>query len=118
MKNASTKSVILAPFNSTKSHLSSFGSSVRNNIFEKHEKIKFLAKVRELDRQYEGNNNSKLDNGVYNKFANNSGLGENLSDSSTPSEYAPLPSAKSTGKELDAEEEIKAQVAQFCPNSG
>ena len=52
--------------------------------------------MREIDWKYEGNNNSKLDNGVYNKFANNSGNGANLSDSSTPSEYAGLDSARSS----------------------
>ena len=27
--------------------------------------IKFAAKVKEIDRQYEANNNAELDNGVY-----------------------------------------------------
>jgi hypothetical protein len=30
--------------------------------------IKFAARVKDLDRQYEMNNNGELDNGVYNKF--------------------------------------------------
>ena len=34
--------------------------------------MRFEVKVRELDRQYEMNNNGELDNGVYNKFVNNS----------------------------------------------
>ena len=34
--------------------------------------FKFEIKCRELDRQYEQNNNGELDNGVYNKFVNNS----------------------------------------------
>ena len=34
--------------------------------------IFFEAKVRDIDRQYEINNNGELDNGVYNKFVNNS----------------------------------------------
>jgi len=32
----------------------------------------FDARVRDIDRQYEINNNGELDNGVYNKFVNNS----------------------------------------------
>ena len=131
-KNASTKSIILAPFNSTKSHVSSFSAIVKNNIFSKHEIMKFKAKVREIDWKYEDNNNSKLDNGVYNKFANNSGNGANLSESSTPSEYVGLESAGSSRNEGDGEkvslershnhsknveEQIKCQVKQFCPKS-
>ena len=101
MKNASTKSIILAPFNSTKSHVSSFSSSIMDNIFKKNEIMKFKAQVREIDRKYEGNNNSKLDNGVQNKFANNSGNGANLSDSSTPGEYVGLESARSSRNEME-----------------
>lgn len=46
--------------------------SVRENLITKKSVIKFEVKVRELDRQYEMNNNGELDNGVYNKFVNNS----------------------------------------------
>jgi hypothetical protein len=66
-------SVILAPFNSTRTHISSqMHDSVRDNLITKKSVIKFEVKVRELDRQYETNNNGELDNGVYNKFVNNS----------------------------------------------
>jgi hypothetical protein len=30
--------------------------------------IRFAARVKDIDRQYEMNNNCELDNGVYNKF--------------------------------------------------
>ena len=33
--------------------------------------MKFKGKVRELDKEYEKNNNGELDNGVYNKFVQN-----------------------------------------------
>lgn len=63
----------MAPFNSTKSHISSqLHDSVKDNMEDKHELMKFEVKARELDRQYEMNNNGELDNGVYNKFVNNS----------------------------------------------
>lgn len=32
--------------------------------------IRFAPKVKDLDRQYEQNNNADLDNGVYNQFVN------------------------------------------------
>jgi hypothetical protein len=35
---------------------------------EKREVIKFAARCRDQDRQYEINNNAELDNGVYHKF--------------------------------------------------
>lgn len=68
-KNMSTKSVILAPFNSTKSHIS--------DNFYKHDSIQdilvnknaftFSDKCKEVNRQYMLNNNADLDNGVYNE---------------------------------------------------
>jgi serine/threonine protein kinase len=68
-KNLSTKSVILAPFNSTKSHIS--------DNFYKHDSIQdimlskaaftFSDKCKEVNRQYMLNNNADLDNGVYNE---------------------------------------------------
>ncbi|CAI2364178.1 unnamed protein product [Moneuplotes crassus] len=68
--NQTTKSVILAPFNSTKTHLSGLHDSVREIMFRKGEVLKLDAKVRDVDRQYEFNNNCELDNGVYNRFVN------------------------------------------------
>lgn len=72
LKNVSSKSIILAPFNSTKSHVSELHSSIENNMFIKNLVIKFAAKWRDVDRQYEMNNCWELDNGVYNKFVYNS----------------------------------------------
>lgn len=43
-----------------------------NNMFEKNDVLKFQARVRDVDRQYELNNNCEVDNGVYNKFVYNS----------------------------------------------
>lgn len=81
----STKSVILAPFNSTKSHFSSFNFSRDDEVFQWNEILRLGAKCREVDWQYENNNNSKLDNGVYNKFANNSA--NHSEDTSWESQY-------------------------------
>lgn len=41
-------------------------------MLEKWEIMKYEVKCRELDKEYEKNNNGELDNGVYNKFVNNS----------------------------------------------
>lgn len=71
LKNVSTKSIILAPFTSTKSHVSTLHDSVKDLMKEKNKIIKFAAKCRETDRQYEINNCWELDNGVYNKFVYN-----------------------------------------------
>jgi serine/threonine protein kinase len=69
-KNCTTKSVILAPFNSTitDSHSHKDTDTPSDKMVEKKQMIKFGAKVRDVDRQYEKNNNGDLDNGVYNKF--------------------------------------------------
>lgn len=73
MKNETTKSVILAPFNSTKSDIGKLkpgemSDSIRE-LIQDRACIKFAARVREIDKQYEMNNNADLDNGVYHKFA-------------------------------------------------
>ena len=67
VKNVSTKSVILAPFNSTRSHIDE-EHHLRKSIVDMlvdRKAIKFAAKAKEIDRQYEQNNNAELDNGVY-----------------------------------------------------
>jgi serine/threonine protein kinase len=70
LKNASTKSIILAPFNSTVSDLpEQWPEEVKRMIVPKRV-LKFAPKVKDLDRQYEHNNNADLDNGVYNNVGN------------------------------------------------
>ena len=82
LKNASTKSIILAPFNSTVSEVQQtldeegkdqrpyqWPEEVRRLIVPKRI-LKFAPKVKDLDRQYEHNNNADLDNGVYNNIGN------------------------------------------------
>ena len=72
LKNASTKSIILAPFNSTvsdfdeeKEKYTDWPDEVKQMMVPK-KCIKFAPKCKDLDRQYEQNNNADLDNGVYN----------------------------------------------------
>jgi len=74
LKNCETKSVILAPFNSTKSNLDQDGecqdfvlSDSIKALIETRRIIKFGPRVRDIDKQYEINNNADLDNGVYHK---------------------------------------------------
>jgi len=70
LRNASTKSVILAPFNSSVSDDREFEDINRKQapLVDKKALIKFAARCRDQDRQYEINNNCELDNGVYHKF--------------------------------------------------
>lgn len=81
MRNESEKSVILAPFNSS---ISDFNEDdwkgmeaglIIHRLFDKdtalenkRDLIRFAARCRDQDRQYEINNNGELDNGVYHKF--------------------------------------------------
>jgi len=63
----------LAPFNSTKSNLEdieinySLPSEIKDLIQSKS-CLKFSTRAREIDQQYEVNNNAELDNGVYHDF--------------------------------------------------
>jgi hypothetical protein len=67
MKNVSEKSIILAPFNSTLTDLPSDLCGSVKELIVPRKVLKFAARCKEIDRQYEKNNNCELDNGVYNK---------------------------------------------------
>jgi serine/threonine protein kinase len=63
LKNCSTKSLILAPFNTTIEHKHENDYEIEcNNI------ICFNPFVKDLDKDYEKNFNNELDNGVYNQL--------------------------------------------------
>jgi hypothetical protein len=69
MRNLSSKSLILAPFNTTKSNLNEpVAEEVKNLMLDRYV-IKYGIRVREINKNYELNNNCDLDNGVFNKFA-------------------------------------------------
>ena len=81
-KNIITKSIILAPFNSSFLLNDEITLSLIDNydkeLIVKNHLIKFSVKVKELNRLYELNNNGEIDNGVVisidsndNKFINN-----------------------------------------------
>ncbi len=58
--NIQTKSLILAPFNS------SFGNGkfLNSNLKIENEAMRFCGKAKELNRNYELNNNDEIDNGI------------------------------------------------------
>ena len=70
LRNASSKSQILAPFNSTMSDVDKFLKEIlaMAPMEKKKDVFGFAARCRDQDRQYEINNNAELDNGVYHKF--------------------------------------------------
>lgn len=101
-KNITTKSVILAPFNSTLTDNAAGNSSISSLMKEKKEVIKFAAKIRDIDRQYEKNNNGELDNGVYNKF-----ICESSEDKGIPSSPSEDAKAKNKGDVEDPISKIR-----------
>jgi len=77
LKNVSTKSIILAPFNSTQSDIGNhYNSEVKALVIDKMDVLKFAKRCREVDRKYEDEFNDKLDNGVYHRPANDSDEGK------------------------------------------
>ena len=86
LRNASSKSVILAPFNSSVSDDREFEEVNRRQapMVEKKALIKFAARCRDQDRQYEINNNCELDNGVYHKFVYSSHEGGEKPEQALP----------------------------------
>lgn len=71
LKNCTSKSVILAPFNSTKSHIDATLSEGVKELMQSRGCVKMAGRVKDIDRQYERNNNADLDNGVYHKLEDN-----------------------------------------------
>jgi len=69
MKNNTTKSIILAPFNSTMSDKTVIMSPLSELGLDADDqsRLVFRRRCREANRQYEFNNNGQLDNGVYHK---------------------------------------------------
>lgn len=57
------KSQVLAPFNTTEPDEEEFIESIKPLVVKKA--IRFMPKLREANRQYERDNNSRIDNGVY-----------------------------------------------------
>jgi len=52
-------------------------------LIESRRIIKFGARVRDIDRQYEINNNADLDNGVYHKFDEEGNADEQINPNSS-----------------------------------
>ena len=65
-----SKSGVLGPFNSAADFSDNYIQQISDKAEDKRS-IKFKSKLREFDRRYERENNSKLDNGMYVKNLNN-----------------------------------------------
>ena len=60
-QNINTKSIILAPFNSS---IKANDSFMHRDVIIENEVLKLCGKVKELNRNYELNNNGEIDNGI------------------------------------------------------
>ena len=68
LKNVTTKSVVLAPYNSSKSNIEEAIIDFTISMYSQKAKILKIknGKLKEIDREYEANNNANMDNGVFN----------------------------------------------------
>jgi serine/threonine protein kinase len=106
LRNLTTKSVILAPFNSTTSRVPTEEQEEIKEMLRERRAVKFNAKCRDFNRQYEMNNNCELDNGVYNKFMESSSASLNM----TQSRQSDLTDGLSGGDSLQISFEKKEKV--------
>ncbi len=87
-----SKSTVLAPFNSVDPNGQELIEDLTRQALSRRV-IKFHSKLRELDRRYERNNNSQLDNGVYVQPVGGASAkgygGKALSTPSTPGQQSP-----------------------------
>ena len=119
-RNITSKSIILAPFNSTMSHESDIHNSVEELIVNKRA-VKLSSKVKDVDKQYEKNNNCEVDNGVYNEASNGTQnseamvdfdpLGNNDGSMDDHKEYV------NNEPEVKIQEEIRKTVQEMLLNS-
>lgn len=67
LKNVTTKSVVLAPYNSSWDDVTN-EIVAQISIYTNKDKILKIksGKLREIDKEYEANNNANMDNGVFN----------------------------------------------------
>ncbi len=68
LKNVTTKSVVLAPYNSSKSDIKNDSLDFKLSVYSHKDRILRIknGKLREIDKEYEANNNANMDNGVFN----------------------------------------------------
>lgn len=121
MKNCSEKSIILAPFNSTQSgDMDLFKKQIKPMMREKNQVMRLSRLCREIDRQYEFNNNGQLDNGVYHKQINNTQEDKSEALSSGDEDLkGKKPKKKKENKSDDEDEdESRFQVLQCSKSHG
>lgn len=92
-KNATTKSDVFAPFNTTMTVQCDVMETADHPLLEKGHVLRLGPQTREADAQYERNNNGQVDNGVYNA-----------------GEKSPAPSKPETEVSLKAAPEPKKSV--------
>jgi serine/threonine protein kinase len=113
-RNITSKSVILAPFNSIRTYQSNLSEESKDFIQER-KILRLGIQVKDADRQYEKNYNCEVDNGVYNNFACDS---ERKSDSR--SELNPFGSSVGSEEESQCAEpvaNINSKVQEMLMNS-
>lgn len=73
--------------------------------------LKFAPKVKDLDRQYEHNNNADLDNGVYNNIGNEDDPAANIEDEEEQDAESSQDSLKRSFKETElSSDDEKAEM--------
>jgi len=84
LKNISSRSVILAPFNTNTSNDVEMSKQRFQmlKLVKPQKIIKFTARLAEINRQYELNNNAELDNGVYHQDSAGKASARNVYQSS------------------------------------
>jgi hypothetical protein len=92
IKNVKTKSYILAPFNSSIKKVSSL---MTDELKIENDVIKIFGKAKELNRNYELNNNGEIDNGILIKDINKDPMSNNESPFLSPN-----PSLKEKGNKI------------------
>lgn len=111
-KNNSTKSVILAPFNSTRSHISD--NYMENEgitpLIMPSNVLKFADKCKEVNRQYMLNNNAELDNGVYNDNEEEQKDQMKVTEEDEPNDGLAGPNMEQINYQVNVEDRIEAPI--------
>jgi len=100
-----SKSTVLAPFNTNVPDENEMLETIKPLIISK-KNIKFYSKLREIDRQYERDNNSNIDNGIYVQRVSTTGSFKRHSARSTEASTLQTYSSQIDKKVLERMEEM------------
>eukprot|EP00826_Nyctotherus_ovalis_P060367 TRINITY_DN8460_c0_g3_i1.p1 TRINITY_DN8460_c0_g3~~TRINITY_DN8460_c0_g3_i1.p1 ORF type:complete len:490 (-),score=143.26 TRINITY_DN8460_c0_g3_i1:83-1531(-) len=104
-RNNTTRSIVLAPFNTTLSEELDASIMESEELVDKVMVLRFSSRAKDIDRQYEKNNNGDIDNGIYTKFLVSSSKQSIKDNSATNESFDYTPSSSKSFSQTEEHKE-------------